>query len=182
MSLYKIFFYNVSKIIPLVAVQRISNELIFIVLPQCLNVSLKVIRDHISMQFKLLSCISGVDFLGNNYRFSVVYDFLSLTFNQRLRLKTFLNEVTPIASITSLYINANWWERETWDMYGIFFEKHPDLRRILSDYGFEGFPMRKDFPLYGYIELRYDENVKRIVAEPVELAQEFRYFDFETPW
>jgi len=107
---------------------------------------------------------------------------LSLVFAQRLRVKAFLNEITPISSVVPVFPCANWWEREVWDMYGIFFENHPDLRRILSDYGFEGYPMRKDFPLYGYIELRYDENHKRIVAEPVEFAQEFRYFDFETPW
>lgn len=182
MSLYETFFYHSAKIIPVIVFQRIRKELIFVILPKYLNLVLKVVKNHVTFQYNLLSCVSGIDFSGNNYRFSVVYDFLSLTFNQRLRLKTFLNEVTPVESITNLYSNANWWEREVWDMYGIFFEKHPDLRRILSDYGFEGFPMRKDFPLYGYIELRYDENVKRVVAEPVELAQEFRYFDFETPW
>ncbi len=143
---------------------------------------MQLLKQHIGYQFNLLSCISGIDFLGKDYRFCVSYDLLSLTFSQRLRIKTFVNEIMPIPSLTSLFINANWWEREIWDLYGIFFENHPDLRRILSDYGFEGYPMRKDFPLYGYIELRYDENHKRIVAEPVEFAQEFRFFDFETPW
>ena len=126
--------------------------------------------------------VLGVDLLGKRYRFSVVYDLLSLTFNSQLRIKVFLNETTPIYSLTSIYINANWWEREIWDMFGIFFNQHPDLRRILTDYGFEGNPMRKDFPLYGFIELRYDENKKRVVTEPTFLSQEFRSFNFQTPW
>src|SRR3546814_18827256 len=118
------------------------------------------LKKHISLQFSLLSCISGIDFLGKDYRFCVAYDLLSLVFAQRLRVKTFLNEITPISSVVPVFPCANWWEREVWDMYGIFFENHPDLRRILSDYVFEGYPMRKDFPLFGYIELRYDENHK----------------------
>jgi NADH/F420H2 dehydrogenase subunit C len=145
-------------------------------------VLLNFLKKHIGYQFNLLSCISGVDLLGKSYRFCVVYDLLSLTFNSRIRVKVFIDEVTFIPSIVDLYINANWWEREIWDMYGIYFDKHPDLRRILTDYGFEGHPMRKDFPLYGFIELRYDESKKRIVVEPVELTQEFRSFSFETPW
>jgi NADH/F420H2 dehydrogenase subunit C len=129
----------------------------------------------------MLSCISGVDFLGKDYRFSVVYDLLSLTFNTRLRVKVFVNEVTSVPSCVDTFINANWWEREVWDMYGIYFDKHPDLRRILTDYGFEGHPLRKDFPLSGYVEFRYDEAKKRVSGEPVELAQEFRSFSYEMP-
>jgi len=144
--------------------------------------SIRCLKYNFNYQYSLLSCISGVDLLGKRYRFSVVYDLLSLTFNSRLRIKVFLNETTPIYSLTSIYINANWWEREIWDMFGIFFNQHPDLRRILTDYGFEGNPMRKDFPLYGFIELRYDENKKRVVTEPTFLSQEFRSFNFQTPW
>jgi NADH:ubiquinone oxidoreductase subunit C len=107
---------------------------------------------------------------------------LSLVFNNRIRVKTYVNEITPVMSVVPFYPCANWWEREVWDLYGIFFENHPDLRRILTDYGFEGHPMRKDFPLTGYVELKYDESRKRIVVEPVKLAQEFRSFTFETPW
>jgi NADH dehydrogenase (ubiquinone) Fe-S protein 3 len=107
---------------------------------------------------------------------------LSLTFNSRLRIKIFVNEVTSVDSIVPLFCNANWWEREVWDLFGIYFQNHPDLRRILTDYGFEGYPMRKDFPLSGYVEVRYDQTKKRIVVEPVELAQEFRAFSYETPW
>jgi NADH:ubiquinone oxidoreductase subunit C len=107
---------------------------------------------------------------------------LSLCFNNRIRVKIFINEITSVLSSTSVFINANWWEREVWDLFGIFFENHMDLRRILTDYGFEGHPMRKDFPLFGYVELRYNENKKRIVSDKVQLSQEFRIFSFDTPW
>ena len=93
-----------------------------------------------------------------------------------------MNEITSVPSVVDIFINANWWEREVWDMYGIYFDNHPDLRRILTDYGFEGHPMRKDFPLSGYVEFRYDENKKRVIGEPIELTQEFRTFNFEMPW
>ena len=107
---------------------------------------------------------------------------MSLRFNNRIRVKTYTDELTPIDSITSVYQGANWYEREVWDMFGVFFANHPDLRRILTDYGFAGHPFRKDFPLSGFVEVRYDDEVKRVVTEPVELAQEFRKFDLGTPW
>jgi len=180
--LFQKFLTKFQNISPIISGQLIQNEWILTSLSENLLLNMKILKQHVGFQFNLLSCISGVDFIGKDYRFCVSYDLLSLTFSQRLRIKTFVNEIMPIPSLTTIFINANWWEREIWDLYGIFFENHPDLRRILSDYGFEGYPMRKDFPLYGYIELRYDENHKRIVAEPVEFAQEFRFFDFETPW
>jgi NADH:ubiquinone oxidoreductase subunit C len=111
-----------------------------------------------------------------------VYDLLSLTYNSRIRVKVFVNEITSVDSIVKIFKNANWWEREVWDLYGIYFNEHPDLRRILTDYGFEGYPMRKDFPLSGYVELRYDQSKKRIVLEPIELTQEFRSFTYDMPW
>lgn len=180
--LFQKFLTKFQNISPIISGQLIQNEWILTSLSENLLLNMKILKQHVGFQFNLLSCISGVDFIGKDYRFCVSYDLLSLTFSQRVRIKTFVNEIMPIPSLTTIFINANWWEREIWDLYGIFFENHPDLRRILSDYGFEGYPMRKDFPLYGYIELRYDENHKRIVAEPVEFAQEFRFFDFETPW
>lgn len=180
--LFQKILKKTKNFIPILSGQLIKNEWIFTILPEYLLINMKFLKQHIALQFNILSCISGIDFLGKDYRFCISYDLLSITFSQRLRIKTFVNEIMPIYSITPIFINSNWWEREIWDLYGIFFENHPDLRRILSDYGFEGYPMRKDFPLYGYIELRYDENHKRIVAEPVEFAQEFRFFDFETPW
>ena len=171
-----------QNILPIISGQKIKGEWIIIILSRHVPFIFKFLQKHINTRFTLLSSIAGVDFLGKDYRFSIVYDLLSTLYVQRLRVKVFVNELTSLPSITPIFINANWWEREVWDLYGIFFEKHPDLRRILSDYGFEGYPMRKDFPLYGYIELRYDENHKRIVSEPVEFSQEFRFFDFETPW
>jgi NADH/F420H2 dehydrogenase subunit C len=143
---------------------------------------MNILKLHINYQYKLLSSISGVDFINTNYRFGVVYDLLSLSNNVRLRVKVFVNEITPVDSVVSIFPNANWWEREIWDLYGVYFQNHPDLRRILTDYGFEGHPMRKDFPLSGYVELRYDQNKKRIVLESLEMTQEFRTFTFETPW
>ncbi len=143
---------------------------------------MKILKAHINYQYKILTAISGVDLIGKKYRFAVVYELLSLTFNSRIRVKLFMDEISSGVSISNLYINANWWEREIWDLYGIYFENHPDLRRILTDYGFEGHPMRKDFPLSGHVEVRYDESKKRVITETVELAQEFRSFSLETPW
>lgn len=112
----------------------------------------------------------------------MIYNLLSLRFNSRVRVKTYTDEITPVASICDLFEAANWMEREVWDMYGVYFTNHPDLRRILTDYGFEGHPMRKDFPLPGYTECRYDEEQKRVVIEPIELTQDYRKFDLSTPW
>jgi NADH dehydrogenase (ubiquinone) Fe-S protein 3 len=153
-------FQDLNKIIPILTYQRINDEKSIVVSHKKLLFTLNCLKLHFGYQYSLLSSISGVDFLGKNYRFSVVYDLLSLTFNSRLRLKVFVNEITSIPSIVNIFINANWWEREVWDMYGIYFDNHPDLRRILTDYGFESYPMRKDFPLSGYVEFRYDEKKK----------------------
>lgn len=113
----------------------------------------------------------------------MIYNLLSLRFNSRIRVKTYTDELTPLDScVNDVYAGANWYEREVWDMYGVFFANHPDLRRILTDYGFEGHPQRRDFPLSGYVELRYDDERKRIVCEPIELAQEFRRFELSAPW
>lgn len=175
-------FEDIKNIIPILSFQRFNEEVILIVSVDKLLFVLNLLKNHIGYQFHLLSCVSGVDFLGKKYRFGVVYDLLSLTYGSRLRVKILVNEITSVPSCVDIFINSNWWEREIWDLYGIYFDNHPDLRRILTDYGFEGHPFRKDFPLSGYIELRYSESKKRIVVEPVELAQEFRSFTFETPW
>jgi NADH dehydrogenase (ubiquinone) Fe-S protein 3 len=175
-------FEKIRKILPSLAYQRLDNEITLVVSVDKLIFSLNVLKNHVGYQYQLLSCVSGVDFLGKDYRFSVVYDLLSLTYSSRIRIKVFVNEITSVPSCVYIFANANWWEREIWDLYGIYFVNHPDLRRILTDYGFEGYPMRKDFPLSGYVELRYNESKKRIVVEPIELAQEFRSFTFETPW
>jgi len=174
--------FKYSGLFPFVSYQYLQGEGVFIVLNKHLLFVLTFLKLHIGFQYTLLSCVSGVDILNSKYRFAVVYDLLSLTYNSRIRVKVFVNEMTAVPSLIGIYINSDWWEREVWDMYGILFLGHPDLRRILTDYGFEGHPMRKDFPLSGYVEVRYDETKKRIVLEPVELTQEYRLFSFETPW
>ncbi|XP_044126221.1 NADH dehydrogenase [ubiquinone] iron-sulfur protein 3, mitochondrial [Bufo gargarizans] len=140
------------------------------------------LRDHTNAQFKSLADLTAVDIPTRQNRFEIIYNLLSLQYNSRIRVKTYADELTPIDSIVSVHKAANWYEREVWDMYGVFFANHPDLRRILTDYGFEGHPFRKDFPLSGYVEVRYDDEVKRVVAEPVQLSQEFRKFDLSSPW
>jgi NADH-quinone oxidoreductase subunit C len=132
--------------------------------------------------FKILVDLCGVDWLQRAKRFDVVYHLLSLTKNVRIRIKAQVGEGESIPSIISLYPAAGWFERETFDMYGVAFAEHPDMRRILTDYGFSGYPLRKDFPLTGYVELRYDDELKRVVYQPVQLVQEFRDFDFMSPW
>ncbi|NBB52464.1 NADH-quinone oxidoreductase subunit C [Rhizobium sp. CRIBSB] len=141
---------------------------------------LTALRDRFGFQQLLDVC--GVDFPDRAERFEVVYHLLSLTRNARLRVKTTTDEVQPVPSAVTVYPSADWFEREAFDMYGILFSDHPDLRRILTDYGFQGHPLRKDFPMTGYVEVRYDEAQKRVVYEPVKLAQEFRQFDFLSPW
>ena len=143
---------------------------------------LTFLRDDQNCLFKQLVDISGVDYPEEEERFEVVYNLLSLNHNQRVRVKLTTDESTPVPSVTSVYSSANWFEREAWDLYGVFFADHPDLRRILTDYGFEGHPLRKDFPLTGHVEVRYDSEQKRVVYEPVKLTQEFRSFDFLSPW
>jgi NADH-quinone oxidoreductase subunit C len=140
------------------------------------------LRDDAKCQFKLLADLCGVDYPDRPERFEVVYNLLSLKLNQRIRVKVMTDEEHAVPSATSLYHAAGWFEREAWDLFGIYFSDHPDLRRLLTDYGFEGHPMRKDFPLTGYVEVRYDEEQKRVVYEPVKLKQEFRSFDFASPW
>jgi NADH-quinone oxidoreductase subunit C len=132
--------------------------------------------------FKILVDLCGNDWPQRAKRFDVVYHLLSLTRNARVRVKAQMGEGESIPSIISLYPAAGWFERETFDMYGVPFEGHPDLRRILTDYGFSGYPLRKDFPLTGFVELRYDDELKRVVYQPVQLVQEFRDFDFMSPW
>ena len=143
---------------------------------------LTFLRDDVSCRFKILVDICGVDFPDREPRFEVVYNMLSLTNNIRARVKVATDGDTPVPSVTGVFSAANWFERETYDLFGIYFSDHPDLRRILSDYGFEGHPLRKDFPLTGYVEVRYDDEQKRVVYEPVKLTQEFRNFDFMSPW
>ena len=158
------------------------NELTLIAKREDIIQILIFLRDTSPCKFNQLIDICGVDYPERELRFDVVYHLLSLKQNQRIRVKIQTDEETPVNSAVGIFPSANWYERETWDMYGVMFDGHPDLRRLLSDYGFQGHPQRKDFPLTGYVELRYSEEEKRVVYEPVQLAQEFRTFDFMSPW
>lgn len=140
------------------------------------------LRDDAGCLFRNIIDICGVDYPGRQKRFDVVYHLLSPRFNRRIRVKIQTDETTPVASATDVFPGALWFERETYDLYGVLFTGHPDLRRLLTDYGFDGHPLRKDFPTSGFVEVRYDDEVKRVVYEPVRLAQEFRQFDFLSPW
>ncbi len=143
---------------------------------------LTFLRDDTSCRFTQLIDVCGADYPERPKRLDVVYHLLSPQLNQRIRVKVETDPETPVPSVVSVFSSAGWFEREAWDMYGILFSGNPDLRRILTDYGFQGFPLRKDFPLTGYVELRYSEEEKRVVYEPVKLTQEFRSFDFMSPW
>jgi NADH-quinone oxidoreductase subunit C len=140
------------------------------------------LRDATVCQFACIIDVTAVDWPGRDKRFDVVYHFLSPRLNQRVRVKVQTDEETPVPSLIGVYRGADWFERETYDLYGVLFTGHPDMRRILTDYGFEGHPLRKDFPLTGFVELRWDDEEKRVKYEPVRLAQEFRTFDFLSPW
>ena len=140
------------------------------------------LRDDPKCLFQVLVDLCGVDYPDRAERFDVVYNLLSIKLNLRIRVKVTTDEQSAVPSATGIFSAAGWFEREAWDLYGIYFADHPDLRRILTDYGFEGHPLRKDFPLTGYVEVRYDEEQKRVVYEPVKLKQEFRSFDFMSPW
>lgn len=143
---------------------------------------LHFLRDDKECKCQVLVDVCGVDYPERKLRFDVVYNLLSVKQNHRIRVKVKTDEATPVPSVTGIFSAAGWFEREVWDMYGVMFDGHTDLRRILTDYGFEGHPQRRDFPLTGYVELRYDEELKRVVYEPVKLTQDFRVFDTISPW
>jgi NADH/F420H2 dehydrogenase subunit C len=167
--------FRLSPFFSLTYSKHEKNPKIGFVLVKDLYKVLVVLRDSLYSQYKILACLSVVDYLNRPCRFEIVYELLSLKKNHRFRLKTTANENTIVSSIVNLYMCANWWERENWDLFGVFFEGHPDLRRILTDYGFNGHPLRKDFPLSGYLDLRYDEKSKRVVQESLEINQSFRH-------
>ena len=158
------------------------GELTVTVVRERISQVLKYLRDDARCQFSILIDICGADYPERPKRFDVVYHLLSPKQNQRIRIKTQTDENTAVPSAISIFPAANWFEREAFDFYGILFSGHPDLRRILTDYGFQGYPLRKDFPLTGYVEVRYDDEQKRVVYEPVKLTQEYRSFDFMSPW
>lgn len=165
---------------PLTQAPRFSvwkDELTIYIPPAGVLPTFAFLKYHTAAEFTMVADITAVDYPTRDQRFEVVYNMLSVRHNARIRVKTYADEATPVPSITSLYDGANWYEREVYDLFGVFFVDHPDLRRIMTDYGFDGHPLRKDFPLTGYTEIRYDEEKKRIVVEPLELTQAFRNFE-----
>lgn len=165
-----------------ISAEVVRGDLVAVVKRQSIVKVMTALRDDPKLAFTQLIDATAVDYPQRAERFDVVYHLLAMSTNQRIRVKVPVGEDTPVPSVTSVFPCADWVEREVWDMYGVFFSDHPDLRRILTDYGFEGHPLRKDFPLTGYVEVRYDVEQKRVIYEPVKLAQDFRTFDFLSPW
>lgn len=159
-----------------------DGRIIITTYPNCINLLVNFLFNHTSCQYVVLIDMTAVDKILSKKRFEFFYFFRSLNFNNVITVKFRTDGLTPINSLTSQIRGASWLEREVWDMFGIAFSNHPDLRRILTDYGFQGFPLRKDFPLTGFIEVRYDDETKRVIYDSLELSQEFRFFDFQSPW
>jgi NADH:ubiquinone oxidoreductase subunit C len=172
---------NIIKILPIVRFELYNKESSFLIQTNLLNDIMLMLKNHFKYQFKVLTCISGVDYPENVYRFQVVYELLSIKYNSRIRIKILVDELTPINSIEKIFSASSWWESEVWDMFGVFFNQS-NLTRLLTDYGFQGYPLRKDFPLSGFIEARYNVIKGRVLYENIELAQEYRTFEFLSPW
>ena len=173
---------NISKLCPVKKIQVYNSEMTLVCQANDLLGILLFFKNHISCQYKVLTCISGVDYSQNKYRFKIVYELLSIRYNSRNKITVFVDELKPVDSAGKIFSAAGWYECEIWDMFGVFFKNHSNLKRILTDYGFEGYPLRKDFPLSGFIEMRYNETKKRVISESVELSQEYRIFKFLSPW
>jgi len=173
---------NIIKTLPIVRFELYNKENSFLIQTKLVVSILTVLKNHFNYQFKVLTCISGVDYPENLYRFQVVYELLSIKFNVRIRVKLLVDELTPVRSIEKVFPAATWWECEIWDMFGVFFIEQYNLTRLLTDYGFQGYPLRKDFPLTGFTESRYNVTKNRVVYEKIELAQEYRTFEFISPW
>lgn len=180
--MHAIHLFELSWSLPSVSCGIAKKEIVITTLKLHILKILRILKGHAGYRCNILSCISGVDFFDKIQRFLVSYDLLSLALSIRIRIKLYTNEAQYVISSFSVFVNSNWWEREIWDLFGLFFDKHPDMRRILTDYGFEGYPMRKDFPLFGYIEVYYNESKKRVVSDRVQLTQEHRNFASEISW
>lgn len=176
------YFQRLNRYFPAILYYAVGGEFFVKVPASQLTKLLKFLKQNSLSRYSQLIELSAVDYPERKFRFEVFYNLLSLTYNQRLTVTVSVSEAMPLDSVSEIYFPAGWLERETWDMFGIFFRNHPDLRRILTDYGFKGHPLRKDFPLTGYVEVRYDDYLKRILYEEVSLAQEFRVFTLENPW
>jgi NADH:ubiquinone oxidoreductase subunit C len=173
---------DLKRLCPIIRFQTNEKEISLVANYILLSNVLFFFKLHCSYQFKVLTCISGMDYPEKKQRFKIVYELLSIRYNNRLKIKIFVNELKPVCSVMMLFFAAKWYEAEIWDMFGIFFNNHLNLVRLLTDYGFEGFPSRKNFPLTGYIESRYSETKKSIVREIIELSQEYRNFQFLSVW
>lgn len=171
---------NYFELLPFFSLENQIDTYLGLSSPDHLINILRFLRDFSLGQFKLLNAVSVVDYPQRYNRFEVVYDLSSLCFNHRFRLKTFVHEKKKLDSIISIYPCANWWEREAYDLFGVFFKGHKDLRRLLSDYGFDGHPLRKDFPCGGYLDLRYDDILKKVVVDPLKIDQAYRQFSYKT--
>ncbi len=173
---------RVASLRGVVSVALEKGELVAHAERESIAVLMTTLRDDTNFRFEQMMDLCGVDWPERSPRFEVVYNLLSVTLNHRLRVIIMTDAVAPVPSVHRIWPVATWWEREAWDLFGVPFSDQPDLRRILTDYGFEGHPLRKDFPLTGYVEVRYDEERKQVVYEPVKLTQDFRNFDFLSPW
>lgn len=173
---------NLIKILPIIRFEIYNNESCFVVKTNLLSKLLTIAKNHFNYQMKILTCISGVDYPENLYRFQIVYELLSIKYNSRMRFKISIDELTPMISIENIFSGAAWWESEIWDMFGIYFLNQTNLTRLLTDYGFQGYPLRKDFPLTGFTEVCYNTIKNRVVYENLELSQEYRTFEFISPW
>lgn len=171
-----------SRICPIEKIYQYKDNCTVVIKSSQLINSLILLKYHIFYQYNILGSISGVDFPNKKHRFSLIYELLSIRHNYRLKVKVYINELTIVDSCSNLFLSGGWYECEIWDMFGVFFKNHGNLKRILTDYGFEGYPLRKDFPLSGFIELKYNEIEKRVIYEPIELEQEYRTLKFLTPW
>jgi NADH/F420H2 dehydrogenase subunit C len=170
------------KILPIVRFELRKEETCFLIQTNLLTEILMTLKNHFKYQFKVLTCVSGVDYPENLYRFQLVYELLSIKYNSRLKVKVIIDELLPVNSVEKVFSGASWWESEVWDMFGVFFFKHSSLTRLLTDYGFQGYPLRKDFPLSGFTESKYNVIKNRVAYENIELAQEYRVFTYSAPW
>lgn len=166
----------------IISIKSSDDHLIIYTTESSIIKVISFLKWHVNCKYNQLIDITAVDYPSEEKRFHVVYQLLSVELNSRITVKVAVDPITPIPSIISLHPSAGWFEREVWDLFGVFFLNHPDLRRILTDYGFQGHPFRKDFPVTGFYQVRYDDEKKRVVSEPVELAQQIRTFDFVGPW
>lgn len=176
------FLKNLLFLFPIIKLEFFNKEPCLNVKTSLSNKFIFLLKNHFNYQFKILTCISGVDEPKLLYRFKIVYDLLSIQYNMRLRVKFMADELMPVYSAESVFSGANWWECEVWDMFGVFFYNNSNLVRILTDYGFEGYPLRKDFPLCGFYESKFNTTKNRIVYSNLELCQEYRTFSFPSPW